>query len=335
MAEPQAPEMDEIRRRLSIFFNQNQAMVERYISLHGNQIVMRLIQDVRDEMANIPQGSTPEEVKATKDSGDSPVFSIELECPCCKQKAVLHRELRASAMSIKNDPFLVPVYFPIGKFQKLNYLTVNVAVCPRCLFASPYKKDFVQFNRTTRQTIPSQISMGILAEIQDSLAERQEIAESVAGPVDFTQCPRPFPVAILSYRLAEQRARMEAESKQPFAVFKRANYWTRISLLQRQSGIEDTPSLEKALSLFKDAFFKTDFPNANMEFQSCFIIFSIYLRFGQIKEAREYVGVMEQSKKQVEERKDPAALQALNTWLGMAKARWEDKDSPTLWDIPS
>lgn len=327
---------EEIRRRLAIFFNQNMDLVDRYIELHGAKISMKAIQELRDEVPSLPTSVVLETNEQGVDSGlESPVYPVELECPCCRQKGVLHRELRASAMAVKNDAFLAPAYFPMAKYQSLNYLTVAVAVCPRCLFASPDKKDFIQFNRTTRQNIPSQISMGILSEIQDTLAERQELLDQAKAGKDFSQSPRPYPLAILSYKLADQRAKVESESKTPFSVFKRAHYWTRVALLLRQAQQDDKPALEKALQLFKEAFFQTDFPNANAEFQSCFIIFSLYLRFGMQKEARDYVTVMEQSKKDVEARKDPTALPALNQWLGMAKARWEDKDNPDLWKVPS
>jgi uncharacterized protein (DUF2225 family) len=337
MAEINAPDLAEVRRRLGIFLGQNQTLVERYLQVHGPKINMKAIQDLREEVAaDSVQSPIPiTNVTEPQDTNtEPPVFSIELECPCCRTKAIVHRELRASAMSIKNDAFLAPVYFPVGKYAKLNYLSVSVSVCPRCFFASPDKKDFIQFNRTTRQQLPSQLSAGILSEIQDSLAERQEMVESAHIDKDFTVCPRPLPLAILSYRLADQRARIEAESKNPFAIYKRASYWTRIALLQRMAKLEDTQALEQALALFKESFYRTDFPNANCEFQSCFIIFSIYLRFGQEKQAREYVTVMEQGRKEVEERKDPNAAQALSQWLGMTKARWEERDNPQIWEIP-
>lgn len=326
---------EEIRRRLGIFFNQNMDLVDRYIQIHGPRINMKAIQEIRDEAQSIPESIVLETPDTAVSSGlESPVYPVELECPSCRQKGVLHRELRASAMAIKNDAFLAPVYFPMARYQNLNYLTVAIAVCPRCFFASPDKKDFIQFNRTTRQNVSSQISTGILSEIQDTLAERQELVESAKAGKDFSACPRPIPLAILSYKLADQRAKVESESKTPYAIYKRAHYWTRIALLLRQARQDDRPALEQALTLFKDAFFHTDFPNANAEFQSCFIIFSLYMRFGMLKEARDYVTVMEQSKKDVEARKDPGALPALNQWLGMAKARWEDKDNPKLWDVP-
>jgi len=338
MPDLQTNDLEEVRRRLGLFFAQNQAMVDRYIQLHGTKINMKAIQDVRDEIETMPNlAPITQELASTPNYAglDLPYFTVEVDCPCCSQKGIPHRELRASAMAQKNDPFLAPVYTPLAKFQPLNFLMVNVTVCPRCLLASPDKKDFIQFNRTTRQTVPSQLSSGIIAEIQDSIAERQEMLERAHIKPEFQLCPRSSDVAILSYQLADHRARIEAESKHQFSIFKRANYHTRIALLQRQAGIDDTATLQKALTLFKEAYYRTDFPNANAEFQSCFLIFSIFLRFNQLKEAREYISVMEQSKKDVEARKDPAAVQALNTWLGMTKARWDDRDNPRLWETPS
>jgi len=332
MTESLTPEQEELRRRLDIFLNQDQEKVERYLHLNGYKINMKAIQEIRDEPKIITE---PESMADSSSGKEDPTYTIELSCPCCRYKGIIHRELRASALSVKNDAFLAPVYFPIGKSQALNYLTIAVAVCPKCFFASPDKKDFVQFNRTTRQSVPSQIPPGILSALQDDTAARQEIVETSKLGADFTGCPRPYPLAILSYRLANARARIEAENKVQFAIYKRANYATRLALLHRQAGLDDTAELENALALFKDAFYRTDFPNANSEFQSCFIIFTILIRFGKMKEARDYVTVMEQSKKEVEERKDRTAGAALSQWLGMSKARWEDKDNPKLWEIPT
>lgn len=322
---------EEIRRRVTLLLHNDTQKVDRYIELYGYTLNMKGIQEVRE--ATLP--NDPEATPEAAPSGlESPIYTIEMTCPCCREKEIVHRELRASAMAVKNDPFLAPVYSPIGKFEKLNYLTVAVAVCPKCFFASPDKKDFIQYNRTTKQTIPSQLGTGLISSLQDSLAERMEIVEKAKVGKNFAEFPRSIPLAILSYRLADHRAKIESESKNPYAIYKRASYATRISLLHRQANLDEIPSLEHALTLFQEAFYRTDFPNANLEFQSCFIIFSILLRFGKEKEARDYLTVMEQSKVEVQERNDPAALQALNTWLGMAKARWEDRKDPDLWALP-
>jgi len=329
------PDQEELSRRLYIFLNRDQEKVDRYLQIHGYKINMKAIQEIRDAPSPRKVVEKNAIVRPTDENGfESPVYTVELGCPCCRQKGIEHRELRASALSIKNDAFLAPVYFPIGKSQPLNYLTVAVSVCPRCFFASPDKKDYVQFNRTTRQFVQSQIPPGVISALQDEMAERHALIETSQLEPHFTDCPRALPLAILSYRLANLRARVEAESKNPYALFKQASYATRIALLHRQAGLDDTPELEHALSFFKEAFYRTDFPNANAEFQSCFIIFSILIRFGKFKEARDYISVMEQGKKEVEERKDRTAGAALAQWLGMAKARWEDKDNPQIWEIP-
>ncbi len=323
---------EEVRRRIELLLHHDSPKVERYLSLYGYTLNMKGIQEVRE--GTVPDEASPAPVD--KNAGlEIPVYNVDLTCPCCREKNVLHRELRASAMAVKNDAFMVPVYSPIGKFQKLNYLTVAVAVCPKCFFASPDKKDFIQFNRTTKQSTPSQLSPSIISQLQDTMAERQEMVEKAKVGKDFASYPRSLEMGILTYQLALQRASVEAYNKNPFAIYKRASYLTRIALLQKQSKQDELPTLEKALTLFQEAFYRTDFPNANLEFQSCFVIFSILLRFGKEKEARDYLSVMEQGKKEVEERNDPTAVQALNTWLGMAKARWDDRKDPDLWNIPS
>jgi|GEM_PF-1154607 len=342
MPEIKLDDSSDIRPQLLLYFGHSEMMVNRYIQLYGNKINMRAIQDVRNQILasdfNPAVVTLPKVVPAQKPVQilESPVFTIDLGCPSCRSKGIKHNELRASSLVIRSDAFLAPVYFSIGKYMPLNYLSVAVAVCPRCLFASPDKKDFVQFNMTKRQFVQSQISPGIMSEIRDTWAARKLIQDTlVPGEVDYFICPRPLEIAILTYRLADQRASVEAASKAPFSMYKRANYWLRIALLERQAGKDDTLSLQKALEFNKEAFFRSDFPSPTAEYQTCFVIFSLYLCFAMLKEARDYLSVMEQSRKPLEERKDTAALQALDQWLNLAKSRWEDRDNPALWALPT
>ncbi len=347
MSNPRPEESGEIRSQLMNYFGHNEMMVETYLRLYGTKIDMKAIQDVRtqvlissfnpDSVSNIEvmEEEKPEPKKKTATGTESPVYSIDLGCPSCKQKGIQHQELRAASLMVKHDPFLAPVYFSTGKYQNLNYLTCAVAICPRCLFASPDKKDFVQFDLSRRQFVQSQIPPPVIREIHDAWPARRVLQESVVPDrPDFFQCPRPFSVALFSYRLADMRATIEADNKVPFATFKRANYWVRMALLQRQSGKDDSPMLEKALQNFKSAFYLSDFPSSAAEFQSCFVLFSLYLRFGQLKEARDYISILEQCKKNIGDRKEPNAAKVLDHWLDQAKKRWEDKDNPELWGIP-
>jgi hypothetical protein len=83
MSESTTPPVEEVRRRLAIFFNQNQAMVDRYLQLHGVAINMKAIQEVRDEVNSLPK---PAEAEENQSHLESPVYSVDLECPCCRQK---------------------------------------------------------------------------------------------------------------------------------------------------------------------------------------------------------------------------------------------------------
>lgn len=347
MAVSRPEDNSEIRSQLLGYFGHNEMMVDTYIRLYGSKIDMKAIQDVRTQVLisafnpdtvssiGVMAEETPSPKKISAGGDESPVYSIDLGCPSCKQKGIPHQELRAASLLVKYDPFLAPVYFSTGKYQNLNYLTCAVAVCPRCLFASPDKADFVQFDLSRRIFVQSQIPPPVIREIHDAWPSRRTLQESVVPDrPEFFQCPRSFAVALLSYRLADMRATIEADNKIPYSNFKRANYWVRMALLQRQSGRDETPMLEKALSHFKNTFYLSDFPSSSAEFQSCFVIFSLHLRFGQLKEARDYISVLEQSKKHVGERKEPNAAKVLDHWLDQCKKRWEDKDNPDLWNLP-
>lgn len=313
----------EVKRRLLILFSNNPKMVDDYIQKMGFTIDIAAIKQFRESQP--PPGTELQ----------SPVYDVFLTCPCCGTQEVVLRELRASAMAVRDDPFLAPLYFPLEQYEPLNYLTFSVAVCPQCYFASPDKKDFIQYNKTRKANIPSQLSSGIIADLQDHANKRKAFINNFNGSKDFQGAYRSLEQAVISYQLADMRAQIEADSKSPFATVKRGGYYTRMALLQRQNGEEYEPALRQALEQYKKSYFLSDFPNANIEFQTCFIIFSLHLRFSELKEARDFIGVMEQSRKELEEKNERSAVSALNTWIDRAKNRWEDRDDPQLWDLPT
>ena len=315
---------NEIKRRLLLLLENNEYLVDEYIQKNGFTIDIDAIKAIRQQQTN-----------GNDKALSSPVYEIHLTCPCCHTKGIAHRELHASAMAVRNDPFMAPVYFPLEKYEPLNYLTLSVAVCPHCYFASPDKKDFIQYNKTRKTNIPSQLSPGVIAELQEETPKRQKLVNESSFKTSFQKKRRSMNQAILSYTLANMRAEIETENKTPFSTVKQGGYFTRIALLKRQNGEEYEEALKEALKHYKKAYFLSDFPSHNIEFQSCFIIFSIHLRFGELKEAREFVAVMDQSKKELEENNERSALSSLNSWLDQAKTRWEDRDEDNLWDLPT
>lgn len=330
----------EISRRLSIFFNGDERMIRDYIETYGESVSMRYIQNIRDkyEGNNDPFAALEgvvktEEEKVAERSKENPCFSIKVDCPACKKWGLELYELKAKSQIIEYDPFMMPVHKPHGNFDSVNFNAITVCVCPRCLFASPDRKDFMVYSKTKQETLPSQIPLSVLSEVQDRMAERLCIREESPAEKELFQEPRSPAAGILSYQLADNRAAVEADSGIPFAWFKRGNYWLKIALLQRQLGKDDAKALETASKYLKEAFLRTDFPNRNIEFQTCYTIFMIKLRQEELKEARDYVGIMEKTKKELET-SGADGTAALEKWITKAKNIWEDRKEPHIWVTP-
>jgi hypothetical protein len=215
-----------------------------------------------------------------------------------------------------------------------------MTVCDSCLTSSPDRKDFVLYNPTTRQNQFSQLPMPVIKQLSDTTDQRKAFVEKSGVGDALFKIPRSYAGAIVSYQLADMRAEMEAESKVMGAYYKRGNYWTRIALLCRQAGMknEDRFALETAVEHFKTAFMQSDFPKPELEFQSLFIIFSIYLHFEKQKEAMDYMNVLGKTMQELEKQQgDPRTNESLahaRKWHTMIRNRWDDRDYPEIWKTP-
>jgi uncharacterized protein (DUF2225 family) len=330
----------EIRRRLTIFFEQNQKMVQDYLDTYGSVLSLRYVQEIRDKyegkadpFAQLEASVRSGQSQAEQENKGDPTFNITVDCPACKMWNLKHYELRAKSQIIKYDPFLMPVHTGHGEFYTVNFSNYAVTVCPRCFFASPDRNDFIVYSKARQETIPSRLSPALLSEIQDTMPERQCLLEESDATEELYQVPRDYKNSVLSYQLADMRAAKEAEYGHPFAYYKRGNYWLKIALLQRQNEVEDQSSLDNALKYLKEAFRRTDFPSPSVEYQTCYVIFMLLLKKGELKEARDYVGLMEKSKKTLEVT-GSQYLAALNKWLDKAKFMWEEREQAYIWETP-
>jgi hypothetical protein len=212
-----------------------------------------------------------------------------------------------------------------------------MVVCDSCLLASPDRKDFVIYNATTRQTQYSQLSNQMIKELEETRDLRKAFLEKTGITKEaLTQIPRSYAAAIVSYQLADARAEIEADLKVVGAYYKRGNYWTRIALLCRQAGMDDKRALEIATEHLKTAFIKSDFPKVDLEYQTLFIIFSIYLSFGKQKEAMDYMNVLGKTIQELDKLNDPRneALLYAKKWMDQIRNRWDDRDYPEIWKTP-
>jgi hypothetical protein len=350
----------EVRRRLSILFKNNAQMVDAYIAEFGTDFQMKNIQTIRDKypgqgetgvqsalpqfpgLVHIskypPRGLSPESLDLNSER--CPVYTRICDCPICGKWGLTGYELKAKSLVAEDDPFLAPVYKPATPLiDPLNYLTANITVCDKCFFASPDRKDFIQYNKITRQNEPSQLSDSVIRELKEpeSMDQRKALVEASGVGKELFEVPRHIAAACLSYQLCDLRAEAEAAGKILGANFKRGSYWLRIALLQRQAGMDDKPSLKIALDQFKTAFMTSDFPKPELEYHTLYVLFNLHMYLGQLKEGRDYVSVMENTKQSMEKgevESTPSTLASLKKWIERAKNRWEDRESPSIWKTP-
>ena len=346
----------ELRRRLLILFKQQASMVDAYFEQFGTEVNMKNIQSIREQFSNTQESApptpapevspptpsiiyTPEALvqPVLDESLESPIYSVLVDCPVCKLWSLNSYELKAKALTIANDPYFAPVYNTTGRFQSLNFLTASVTVCTRCLFASPDRRDFVQYNKLRRQTDPSQIAPSVLADLQEATPERLALKESMGIGDELFTVPRNLAAAALSYQLADKRAAHEAHGNMPNSHYKRGSYWVRIALLRRQAKMDDSSALEEAVKHYHQAFMHSDFPSQALEYQTLYLLFTLLLRLGRAKEARDYLTVLDKTRQELEKDKSPVAhsnLLILKKWIDLGRNRWEDREEPRIWKTP-
>jgi len=351
----------EMRRRLLVLFKNQAEMADAYIAKFGTEINMKNVQAIRAEFPGMgdaipaPAAEGTEMEPAPKDAMDvvfkfsgkalttpsvdptleSPLYPRIVDCPVCKKWGINSQELRAKSLSTLSDPFLAPVYATTGKFQSINYLLAGVTICHGCYLASPDRKDFVLYNRTTRQNQDSQLPPQVIRELKESIEKRKTFFEKTGIGEELFKIPRSYAAAIVAYQFADIRAEIEANAKVLGAYYKRGNYWTRIALLCRQAGMDDKRALSIAADHFKNAFMLSDFPKQDLEFQTIYILFNIFMYFDKQKDARDYLAVLDKTRQELEKKDAPPEIQAsARKWLEMGKNRWDDRDNPNFWKTP-
>ncbi len=361
----EAAKEQELRRRLAILFKSDNAMVDAYVAQFGCEINMKNIQAIREQFPGSPGASAsptgaqpilePTQPAPTNEPPprpaytelalqqpvfdaklESPIYEVLVDCPVCKLWSLKSYELKAKSLTVVNDPYMAPVFESTGKFQPLNFLTASITVCTRCLFASPDRKDFIQYNKLRRQTDPSQIIPSVITALSESTAERQALRDSTGIGDELFKVPRNLAAAALSYQLADLRAAAEVKGKIQGAWFKRGSYWVRIALLRRQAGMDDTDALRTATEHYKMAFMHSDFPTQALEFQTLYVLFTIHLRLGDAKVARDYLAILDKTRQDMEKSSvvEPGTINILKKWIDQGRNRWDDREDPRVWKTP-
>jgi uncharacterized protein (DUF2225 family) len=315
----------EVKRRLNALLNDSN-LVNDYIRRFGPTIDIKHIKEIK-ELKN--RALTDE----NKSEGEDPVFEIKVKCPICNQTNIICYELRAKSQQITQNKFLVPIYTGASGFRTIDYTLLSVTVCPRCLFASPDKKDFNR-DGTTPGELKSQLTTNVLLTLQEKIGERKAILKTVSDYENYFKRPRIESSAIDSYRLAISRAKVESWYEQPYAFYKLGAYTLKIAKIMKDAGEDNKDALREALAYYEEAFRTSNCPTEEIEMQVVYVIVALNLKLGDFKKANSYIGVFSNlhNTRASEMRENPKlTLTVIDKWTDKAKFLWEDRESPDLF----
>jgi uncharacterized protein (DUF2225 family) len=317
----------EVKRRLLALLN-DQNLVNDYIRQFGPTIDIKHIKEIKETKAKSLKRREDEGI------GEDPIFDIMVKCPVCNQDNVASHELKAKSQQITQTKFLVPLYEGAGGFKSVDYAIMAVTVCPRCLFASPDKKDFSRHNPSNHSEIKSQLASNIILALQEKIGERKVILKSITDYTSYFKRPRSDDAAIDSYKLSISRAKVEAWFEQPYSYYKLGSYSLRIARLQKELKAENKETYREALNYFEESFRTSNTPNEDLEMQTIYLITALYLKLEDQKKANSYIGVFNNlHNARVGEMRDNPKLTLVNIdkWGGKAKTLWEDRDDPEIF----
>jgi uncharacterized protein (DUF2225 family) len=310
----------EVKRRLLSLLN-DANLVNEYLRQYGPTLDIKHIKTIKDARAKIS-------TLGDEGSGQDPIYEIKVECPVCNIDDIICCEPRAKSQQIIKNKFLVPNYTGASGFKTVDYTLLAVTVCPRCLFASPDKKDW------TRTEEKTQLPSNVIMTLQEKIGERKAILRAVTDIKGYFSRPRSPDAAIVSYQLAMSRARVEAWYEQAYALYKLGAYALRIAKIVKDTGGDNREALREALGFFEESFRTSNCPSEEIEMQVLYSIVALNIKLGDEKKANSFIGVFTNlhNARVVEMKQDPK-LQTLiiDRWSDKAKFLWEDRDRADLF----
>ena len=307
----------EIKKRLSAVLK-DPVKVREYIRQYGPVIDAKNIAELNQEMA---RRSRRREEKG--EEGQDPIFSISLTCPVCSQSEVVGYELHAKSQAVSQNKFLVPVYRGTSGYRTVDYTLLSVAVCHRCLFASPDKKDFSRPATNKANEVKSQLGSNTIITLQERIGERKRIVNGITNYRAYFERPRIDQAVLDSYRLAITRAKAETWHELPYSYFKLGSYLLRIAKILKDMEKNTSETLQSALTYFEESFKRSECPSEEVEIQVMYLIVALSAKLGEHKKAKIYTSAFKSLYVNNKEReKKPAAENAAAPGL---IALWKDK----------
>jgi uncharacterized protein (DUF2225 family) len=318
-----AIDVAEVKRRLQTLLN-DPNLVNEYVRQYGPAIDIKNIKALKESRQRV-QTSGEE-----KTPGEDPIFELKVRCPVCNQDEIVCYEIRAKSQQILQNKFLVPTYAGAFGYKTVDYTMLAVTICPRCLFASPDKKDF---NRPASQGLPetkTQLIGNVIMTLQEKIGERKAILKSVSDYGAYFKRPRFDDAAIDSYKLAIARAKVEAWYEQPYSYYKLGAYALRIAKIIKDSGGDNREVLREAQNYLEEAFRTSNCPSEEIEMQVIYTVVALYIKLSDFKRANSYIGVFNNLKntRQAEMRTNPKLnTVTIEKWADKAKYLWEERDN--------
>jgi len=161
----------EIKKRLFSFLNDTN-LVNEYIRIYGPSINIKYIKTIKEKKSQ----SIPVDEET---GGNDPVFEIKLKCPVCNRDDITCYALRAKSQQITFNKFIVPSYKGASGYKTVDYSMIYTTVCPRCLFASPDKKDFIRIGDTAKANNKSQLSSNVKLNLMKQYYSVNPVAQSI------------------------------------------------------------------------------------------------------------------------------------------------------------
>jgi len=359
-------EAAEVIKKLMVLLNKDQNLVKEYIRRFGLTIDGKNIKEIKSGTRSQPVTPNPalaarqakidalnaaNAAKAAATTGarkqlsqggeegadgeQDPVFETLVNCPICGQTNIVGYELRAKSQQMVQTPFLVPVYTGASGYKTVDHSYLAVTVCPKCLFASPDRKNFNYLSFTGNEEVKSTLQAGVLLTLKDKMEERKALLPEAVGKADYFKRERSPKVAAESYRLAMARAEAEVELTQPYGYFKLGSYALKIARIMKCNGEDDTEVLREALGYFEKSFAKSECPSDELEMQVVYLIVTLFIRLGDFTQANSYLGVFGKlmSERQEAMKKNPSLnTKWIEQWHDRARFNWEERENPDYFN---
>ncbi|MFH1759743.1 MAG: DUF2225 domain-containing protein [bacterium] len=319
----------EIKRRLKILLKEEN-LIDDYIRRFGPKIDIKCINQMREE--NEP---TTDKTEENDSGGENPIYNIMVSCPVCDKKDITFYDLRAKSQQITYSIYNVPSYQGAKGYKTVDYNRYDVTICPRCLFASPDKKDFKTVSKYSNKIEESQIPADVIMSLQEKIAERKAKLAGIKNTENYFQIPRNNDAFEASYRLAIARAEVEEMHDIPNSLYKLGAYTLKIAELYKKNGRDNTDILKQALNYFCQGFKKSDIKGEANEYQMIINIVALHIRLGSPEKANQYIQSLEKIKTdmQTAAKDDPSInITNIEKWISKVKRLWEDRNQTELFE---